>query len=192
MKWPKSSTGSRPSPATEFGGADDKWDGKPADGGFQAMDQMANWVRFADTKATILTAGLGVILTMLITNAKTVTAAIGKGSIQAFVVGPLALGALAAFLWTLYWLVRAIGPQTATRYAQLNRFAWPALQAVTAEQMIEHTKRVDVRMDAWQQVLDLSHLAGRKFEACSMAVKGFALLAILGLLCVAISMGLTA
>lgn len=192
MKWPKSSAGSHHSPAAGLGGADEKWDGKPPDGGFQAMDQMANWVRFADTKATILTAGLGVILTMLMTNAKTVTAAVAKGSIQAFVVGPLALGALAAFLWTLFWLVRAIGPQTSTKYAQLNRFAWPALQSATAEQMLEHTTRVDVRLDAWQQVLDLSHLAGRKFEACSKAVKGFALLAILGLSCVAVSMGLTA
>lgn len=155
------------------------------------MEQMANWVRFADTKATILTAGLGVILTMLMSNAKTVTSAVGQGSLQAFVVGPLAVGALAAFLWTLYWLVRAIGPQTATKYSQLNRFAWPSLRSATTEQVAEHTKQVDVRVDVWQQVLDLSVLAGRKFDACANAVKGFALLAILGLSCVAISMGLT-
>lgn len=48
-------------------------DAEHADGCFQAMDQMANWVRFADTKATILTAGLGVALTMLMTNAGTIT-----------------------------------------------------------------------------------------------------------------------
>ncbi|MFI2562611.1 hypothetical protein [Paenarthrobacter sp. NPDC018779] len=171
---------------------DDKWDAKPADGGFQAMDQMANWVRFADTKATILTAGLGVILTMLVTNARTVTLAAGQGSLQAFVVWPCAVGALAAFVWTLYWLVRAIGPQTSSKYSQLNRFAWPALQGATAEQMTEHAKQVDVRVDAWQQVLDLSELAGRKFHACANAVKGFALLAILGLSCVVISNVLTA
>ncbi len=153
---------------------------------------MANWVRFADTKATILTAGLGVILTMLVTNAKTVTGAVGKGSLQAFVVCPLAVGALAAFVWTLYWLVRAIGPQTSTKYSQLNRFAWPSLQGATAEQMAKHAKQVDVRVDAWQQVLDLSELAARKFDACAKAVKGFALLAILGLSCVAISMVVTA
>jgi hypothetical protein len=155
------------------------------------MDQMANWVRFADTKATILTAGLGVILTMLMANAQTVTSAVGQGSLQAFIVGPLAVGALAAFVWTLYWLVRAIGPQTAIKYSQLNRFAWPSLQSATAEQVVEHTNQVDVRKDAWQQVLDLSVLAGRKFDACAKAVNGFALLAILGLLCVTISMALT-
>lgn len=192
MKWPKNSALSLQSVLTGPSGPDDKWDAKPADGAFQAMDQMANWVRFADTKATILTAGLGVVLTMLMTNAGIVTGAVGKGSLQAFIVAPLVLGALTAFLWTLYWLVRAIGPQTSTKYSQLNRFAWPSLQGATAEQMSEHGKQVDVRVDAWQQVLDLSELAGRKFDACAKAVKGFAFLAILGLSCVVVSIGLTA
>ncbi|WP_224164508.1 Pycsar system effector family protein [Arthrobacter sp. StoSoilA2] len=153
---------------------------------------MANWVRFADTKATILTAGLGVILTMLMNNAKTVTSAVGQGCLQALIVGTLAVGALLAFLWTLFWLVRAVRPQTSTKYSQLNRFAWPALQTATAEQVSEHANRVDVRVDAWQQVLELSELAGRKFDACAKAVTGFALLAVFALTCVAVSMGLTA
>lgn len=190
--WPSGSAPSNKPKSTDVGSVSlESWDAKPAEGGFQAMDQMANWVRFADTKATILTAGLGVILTMLMNNAKTVMAAFGQGCVQALVVGILALGALGAFLWTLFWLVRAIGPQTSTKHARLNRFAWPSLRQATAEQLAEHASQVDVRQDAWQQVIELSELAGRKFDACAKAVRGFALLAVLGLSCVVVGLGLT-
>ncbi|WP_142060454.1 hypothetical protein [Pseudarthrobacter sp. B4EP4b] len=167
-------------------------DGKPADGGFQAMDQLANWVRFADTKATILTAGLGVFLTMLISNSRTILEAVGKSHVSAAVVSVLAVGTLLAVGWTLFWLVRAIGPQNKVFYARLNRFAWPSLVRATAEQLLEHTSQKDVRADAWQQVLDLSVLADRKFSACGKAVNGFAALVLFGTVCVGVSMLLTA
>lgn len=190
--WPsRSARFNKPTPTRVEPASLESWDAKPSEGGFQAMDQMANWVRFADTKATILTAGLGVILTMLMNNAKTVTTAFSQGCVQALVMGILALGALGAFLYTLFWLVWAIGPQTSTKYSRLNRFAWPSLRQATAEQLAEHADQVDVRQDAWQQVIELSELAGRKFDACAKAVKGFALLAVLGLSCVVVALGLT-
>lgn len=156
------------------------------------MDQMANWVRFADTKATILTAGLGVVLTMLMTNADTVTDAIKQGCPSAYVVGTLAGFALIAFGYTLFWLVRAIGPQSNVAYNTLNRFAWPTLTKATTDQLTDHTDKVDVRTDAWQQVIDLSVLAGRKFDACGRAAKGFAILVILGVATVATAVGFRA
>lgn len=170
----------------------DKPDAKPTDGGFQAMDQIANWVRFADTKATILTAGLGVVLTMLMTNADTVTDAIKQGYPAAYIVGTLAGLALIAFAYTLFWLVCAIGPQSGVAYNTLNRFAWPTLIKATPDQLTDHTNKVDVRTDAWQQVIDLSVLANRKFDACGRAVKGFAILVIFGVATVAASVGFTA
>lgn len=170
-------------------GAEDKPDGEPADGSFQAVDQMANWVRFADTKATILTAGLGVVLTMLMTNAKTVATAIKQGCPDAYIVGTLVGLALIAFFYTLFWLVRAIGPQSNVRYNTLNRFAWPTLLATTTDQLIHHSSKFDVRTDAWQQVIDLSVLANRKFDACGRAVKGFAILVVLGVACAGTAIG---
>jgi hypothetical protein len=89
-------------------------------------------------------------------------------------------------------LVRAIGPQNKVFYARLNRFAWPSLVRATAEQLLEHTSRNDVRADAWQQVLDLSVLADRKFSACGKAVNGFAALVLFGTVCVGVSMLFTA
>jgi hypothetical protein len=180
------------SPPPEAGKGEEPADGKPADGGFQAMDHMANWVRFADTKATILTAGLGVVLTMLMTNAKTIADALREGRVAAAVVAVLAGGTLLAVGWTLYWLVRAIGPQSAIQYPHLNRFAWPSLLRATSEQLTQHTQRVDVRNETWQQVIDLSALANRKFEACGKAVRGFAVLVVLGVACVAAAIGFTA
>lgn len=140
----------------------DRADASPADGGFQAMDQMANWVRFADTKATILTAGLGVILTMLITNAKTVATAIKHGCADAYVVGSLAVLTIMAVIYTLFWLVRAIGPQRKVNYKSINRFAWPSLIKATTDELTAHTASADVRQETWRQVLDLSALIHRR------------------------------
>ncbi|WP_238422916.1 Pycsar system effector family protein [Gordonia sp. 'Campus'] len=152
---------------------------------------MANWVRFADTKATILTAGLGVVLTMLMTNAGTITSAIKTGCPAAYVVGTLSVLLLIAFGYTLFWLIRAIGPRSNVAYSTLNRFAWPTLTKATIDQLADHMKKVDVRTDAWQQVLDLSVLANRKFDACGRAVKGFAVLIVLGVATVTLAVSFT-
>jgi hypothetical protein len=167
-----------------------KPDAKPEDGAFQAMDHMANWVRFADTKATILTAGLGVILTMLMANADIVTGAIKQGYPDACIVGTLASLALLAVGYTLFWLMRAIGPQRRVSDNTLNRFAWPTLIKAKTDQLIHHTQNIDVRVDAWQQVVDLSVIASRKFDACGRAIKGFAILVILGVATVVAAAGL--
>jgi len=156
------------------------------------MDQMANWVRFADTKATILTAGLGVVLTMLMTNAGTVADAIKQGGPVASVVCTLAGLALIASSYTLFWLVRAIGPQSNVTYNTLNRFAWPTLTQATTERLTNHARKVDARTDAWQQVMDLSGIANRKFGACGRAVKGFAILVLLGVGTIATAVGFAA
>jgi hypothetical protein len=155
------------------------------------MDQVANWVRFADTKATILTAGLGVVLTMFMTNAKTVADAMSKSCPAAVILGGLAAATLLSFAWTLFWLIRAIKPRSKMQYTELNRFAWPSLLRATSEQLAEHASRVEARTDAWRQVLDLSMLANRKFDACSKAVNGFAVLVLFGLACVAVAVGFT-
>lgn len=152
---------------------------------------MAGWVRFADAKATILTAGLGVVLTLLMTNARTITRAIEKGCPAICVVGGLTAVAVASFLYTLCWLVRAIGPQTSVTYSGLNRFAWPTLAKTTPDQLIGHTNTVDVQTDAWRQAIDLSILADRKFKASGHAIKGFGVLIVLGAATIATAIGFT-
>lgn len=164
-------------------------DARPSDGSFQALDHMANWVRFADTKATILTGGLGVVLTMLITNANTAISAIKGSCPAAYIVGGLSALALISSGYTLFWLVRAISPQSNMSHRSLNRFAWPTLANATSDELAEHAKHVDVRIDAWRQVADLSALASRKFDACRRAVKGFAFLVALGVATVVAAIG---
>lgn len=166
-------------------------DAKPGDGSFQAMDQIAHWVRFADTKATILTAGLGVVMTMLMTNSGKVAAAFTHGFPAVCAMVILGGGAATAFVYTLFWLTRAIGPQSQVPYISLNRFAWPTLSKVTPAQLREHAERSNVSADAWQQVIDLSGIAQRKFAACGQAVKGFAVLVVLAVACVATAIAIT-
>lgn len=156
----------------------------PADGSYQALDHMANWVRFADTKATILTAGLGVVLTMLMTNGKTIILAMHKGCLAASVTGSLSALSLVAVVYTLFWLLRAIGPQRSVSSKKINRFAWPTLVDVTRRDLMTHATTVSANEDAWEQVLDLTNLANRKFHACSRAVGGFAALVLVGIACV--------
>lgn len=166
-------------------------DTKPADGAFQSMDQMANWVRFADTKATILVAGLGVVLTMIVTNAKTVVSAIEKGNLEAAILYSLCGIASAAFVWTLSWLLIAIGARRKTSLSGINRFAWPTLTTIDAQTLIERGTTDDVREDAWRQVVDLSRLAGKKFGASNKAIWGFGILIVTGAALVIASIAIT-
>ncbi|WP_043499136.1 hypothetical protein [Georgenia sp. SUBG003] len=163
-----------------------------SDGAFQSLDQMANWVRFAETKATILTAGLGVVLTMLMAKVDLVVTVLAQGCRSALIVGGLALVVLVTFLWTLFWLMRAIGPQKSVNYSRLNRFAWPSLLQASTAQVVEHVGRVKVSDDAWQQVVDLARLADRKFTACGRAAWGFAVLIVAGLGCVLTALAVSA
>lgn len=153
-------------------------------GAYAAMDQMAHWVRFADTKATILTAGLGVVLTMLINNTDVVIAAIKKGCLPASIVGIMAALTLVAFLATLYFLIRAIGPRRLQDRRGVNRFAWPSLVGVSADQLATHAAASDATTDAWAQVSDLARVAHIKFRACELAVRWFGALVVLGFICI--------
>lgn len=154
------------------------------------MDHVAHWVRFADTKATILTAGLGVVMTMLVTNSGKVVEAFTQGCPAVCAMAVLGGGAGLAFGYTLFWLIRAIGPQSQVPYIALNRFAWPTLSKATSAQLQEHAGRVDASEDAWQQVVDLSGIARRKFDACGHAVNGFAVLVVLAVACVVTAVGI--
>ncbi|WP_104105478.1 hypothetical protein [Nocardioides sp. 616] len=153
---------------------------------------MANWVRFADTKATILFAGLGVALTMMMSKAPTIVDATKTGCKSACAVGILVALTGAALLWTLGWLVAVIGPRRRIAYARLNRFAWPSLVSATVADIDEHAATARLQDDAWQQVLDLSRLAEKKFGACGMAVWGFAAFVVFGVCCVIVATWVTA
>jgi len=141
---------------------------------------MADWVRFADTKATILAAGLGVVVTMLTNSTSTVVKAMGATCPSKLVVGGLAAVTVLSFLWTLFWVIRAIAPRNALPYNKLNRFAWPSLVGATADQLVAHADQNNVEGDAWQQVVDLAAIAKRKFDACKLAIYGFGVMIVAG------------
>lgn len=169
--WPKRGSADQPAsaPATPT-----------PSGSLTAINEMANWVRFADTKATILAAGLGVVVTMLTNNTGTVVKAMGMTCPAKLVVGGLAAATVSSFLWTLFWVIRAIAPRSALPYNRLNRFAWPSLVGATADQLLAHAQENNVEIDAWQQVVDLAAVAKRKFDACKRAIYGFGVMIMVG------------
>ncbi len=149
-------------------------------GSLAALEHIADWVRFADAKATLLAAGLGVVVTMLTSGASTVVKAIGATCTSRLVVGGLAAVTVLSFLWTLIWVIRAITPRKTQLHNTLNRFAWPSLAGVTADELIAHAAAETLEKDAWQQVVNLAAIAKDKFNACTRATYGFGLMTAFG------------
>jgi hypothetical protein len=114
-----------------------------------------------------------------------------RGCPGGLIVGALVFVAFGALCYTLWWLVKAIAPRSDVGSVALNRFAWPSLQTAAVDDLLTHTSLVDVRRDAWRQVLDLSRLADKKFSACRRAIQGFATLVVAAAACVATAVSLT-
>lgn len=145
-----------------------------SNGGVVAHDQVAQWVRFADTKATILSAALGVVTTLLVTQLHLVAHQIhdNRGT-GLFILTSLATITVAAFAAALLNLVKAISPRTDTD-ATLNRFAWPSLATHTNDEIRQHVRTADPVTEIWDQVRFLSVLARKKFAALRAATFAFA------------------
>lgn len=160
-------------------------------GAIEALEQVANWVRFSDTKATVLTAGFGVVLTALVSNWRTVTTASNLGGVGAGVLIGIVIASFIAGLLTLYWLILAIAPRSTRSDPRLNRFAWPSLARTTAAEIAQHAKTVPVAEDAWRQAVRLAVIAERKFRFTGFAVWSFASFVILGFASVTLAVTLT-
>lgn len=160
-------------------------------GAIEALEQVANWVRFSDTKATVLTAGFGVVLTALVSNWKTVTTAIALGGVGACALIGIVIASFIAGLLTLYWLILAIAPRSTGPDPGLNRFAWPSLARTTPAEIAQHAKTVPVAEDAWRQTVRLAAIADRKFRFTGFAVWSFAAFVILGFASVTLAVALS-
>lgn len=147
-----------------------------------ALDHVAQWVRFADTKATILAAGLGVVLSVLAASADGTASTIDGGGLGAVLVLVLVALTAGALVMTLVYVVRAIRPQT-TEPDSMNRFAWPSLASTTVKDLQQHVA-TDPEPEAWRQVHALAGVARSKYAACNAAVTWFALLVITSFLCI--------
>jgi hypothetical protein len=147
------------------------------EGALEAMEHVANWVRFADTKATILSAGVAAILAMSVSNAKVVVEHINC-SPAGVAVSALAIASVLALLWTVFWLGRAIRPRRTAVTLEPNRFAWPAMSRLPLHDLQLHARTSLRDEDAWRQTYDLARAADEKFTACTRATSGFAVLVI--------------
>lgn len=150
-------------------------------GGILAHDQIAQWVRFADTKATILSGALGIVTTLLITQVDSVATQLhehhGSGR---YLLGMLAAITVAAFASALVHLVLAIHPRARHRRTGINRFAWPSLAETPEADVLRHVRGVNPTDELWQQACVLSELAKHKFDALHSAVLAFPVLVVAG------------
>lgn len=147
--------------------------GPETSGALPAMDHVANWVRFADVKAALLSAGVAAVLAMAINHVQIVIDQL-MNSAPPLVLQALAISSVLSFVWTLLWVLAAILPHKGDPSATVNRFAWPALATRSSEQLRDHLSATTADEDAWEQARALSKIAARKFKACSRATVGFA------------------
>jgi hypothetical protein len=150
----------------------------PNDGAMTALSEIAQWVRFADAKAGLLAAGLGVLLAGTAAQAATIVDAVSQGGAL------VALVAVAFAWWAIFalalvvFLMHAIGPRTTTTGSNVNRFAWPSQARTSTGDLAGHVSTTSRDSDAWRQVVDLSTVAAAKYRACGRAVVAFMLVVV--------------
>lgn len=132
-----------------------------------ALQQVGEWVRQADTKTTILTAAIGVLVAALTTQAEPVAKALRAypdcGHLALLVV--LAASLTISLVASSISLVPRFGGPSPT-----NQFSWPW----HAQQERPVTRFVtEPTADAWAQVHGLSKLARTKYRAFRIALFSF-------------------
>ncbi len=145
------------------------------DGSARALDQVAEWVRFADTKATVLMAALGVVITLVLSQGATILKAAQRGEAAGIVIGALATLSTVAFVFALVYLVRALTPSQSAD-GPVNRFSWPLLASASMDDLQDRLASASVANDAWEQVLVLARTARRKYQLCAAATVWLAIL----------------
>lgn len=164
----------------------------PSDHGhFQALDQIGQWVRFADVKATILFASLGAVLTLVATSRADIVSALCVDSATK-VMAALLFALAVAVLFTLSQLLWAVNPRSSTSGGGINRFAWPTLHKVSVKTLAKHAARTDPTTEVWAQVKDLADIAKKKFTATRRAAWGLGACLVLSIVLVAASVGVEA
>lgn len=148
-------------------------------------------MKFADTKATILTAALGVVTTMVVANSATLVSAMRKGEVPTLIVGFAVLLCIGAFIFALSNLLTAIYPQRSGSTA-LNRYSWPSLSGADIDVVLDHARATPAHEDAFRQAVTLSGVADSKFSAVRRATVGFAVFVVTGVISVVLAVVINA
>src|SRR5262245_56881172 len=120
----------QPRPEEQRAGPSGGSDGLIAnDDAYVALEQFGQWVRFADTKATILAAALGAVLTLLGATSNDVVSVIKDGGVAAWLIGGLGGLSTGVFAVSLWNVITAIRPRASLPDGRMNRFAWPSVAA---------------------------------------------------------------
>ena len=164
---------------------------EPDGGHFQALDHMAQWVRFADVKATVLFAVLGAVFTMVVSSREDIAGAARSGGASAWAVVGLGAALAVVLVYAVWQLLTAVNPQSTTTNAALNRFAWPTLLNASVDELVSHSAATDPSREAWAQALDLAGIASKKYAATRRAARGVGVTLLLAvvLVTVAVSVG---
>lgn len=136
-----------------------------------AIQETGNWIKNADTKATVVAAVLGVSLTLLGGQSAQILKALGSENGILSKVLVVALVGVAVFsIATLFFVTSALRPRT-PRSSGLNRFSWPAMAGRdSAPKSFEPETCAE---EAWEQAYLLSRIAQIKYKRFGWAINSF-------------------
>ncbi|MEN0083161.1 MAG: hypothetical protein AAGC66_00200 [Leifsonia sp.] len=138
-----------------------------------AMIEAGNWIKNADTKATILAAIFGVTLTALGSRVSDITTAYTQKPVIAAVVLTAALVALMLNgVGAAIRLGQALQPRHVSSNRPGNRFSWPDV-AVAKSMPTRITHSQDGIDDAWETSRVLATIAAEKYRAFAAALRLF-------------------
>jgi len=140
------------------------------DGALAAMDQIGQWVRYADAKAGLVAAAAAAVLALAAGNAADIVETWDRGGGWRVAITTLVVGAAVAGVVTFWALAQALAPRPLGGPPKPNRFSWPSLSALTSDELAAHVTATSVHDDAWQQARVLASIAEAKFRWCRTAL----------------------
>lgn len=136
------------------------------------IQETGNWIRNADTKATVLAAALALTISTSVTHCAGVLAAYHDrgGSIGRWIIIVASLVAAATLLLSIFNVYKTLVPRTTPETA-FNRFGWPSI--ATCPHPPTKLEPGALRDDAWRQCYQLALIAQGKFRHFKFALGSF-------------------
>ncbi|MFE3054822.1 hypothetical protein [Nocardia sp. NPDC059239] len=150
-----------------------------------AMTEFGNWIKNADTKVTILTAALGILVASTASNIDTLHAALSNPAFRHKWILSVPLGLLCcAILATAGFAYQALKPRSGGASTQ-NRFSWPSVADSSCPP--SDLDPMATLVEAWTQNHALARIAALKYRAFANALRCFGIALILSGTCIAIA-----
>lgn len=150
-----------------------------------AVQEVGGWIKNADSKVTVLAAGLGVTLAAVAAQAGAIAKGVGHApACTSLIIVTLAMLFAVSILSSAIYICLALYPRDGGVTID-NRFSWTTLSKWAA--VPDEVVASNGIEDAWRQAQELARIAKLKFRAFRTALLLFGLAAVFAFACIGIS-----